>query len=203
MADQVVKVFLVDDAYVELQDAYVDKEKDLRAEVFQQLKQLCKSAKMTKVNKTLVVNLKKINDETNERELKQESLQIGKDVDLDKYEVKFDPNWIPEKMDKNSIEVFKMKVGDNTWKYLQLFYQIYCARIDKYNSSLTSEERKKDKADLPKCFEQVIHEQLLGSLMQLIQKQIDKEFEEEFQELQKEEEDKKPKAGSRDKKKKH
>jgi hypothetical protein len=202
MTENVVKIFLVDDAYVELEDAYVDKEKDLRAEVFQQIKTLCKSAKMTKVNKKLVVNLKETNDETAAREMKQDTVPLG-DVNLEKYKIVHNADWIPEKMDKDEARTYTQKVGDNTWKYLELFYQIYCARIDLYNDSLEMPGEKKEKADMPECFEQVMHEQLVSALNQIIMKNIEKEFDSEFKEIGEKEEGKKPKAGARKKAKKN
>ncbi len=202
MQEQVVKIFLVDDAYVELEDAYVDKEKDLRAEVFQQIKILCKSAKMTKVNKTLIVNLKHTNDETAAREMKQEQIPLG-DINLDKYKIKFDEDWIPEKMIRDETRTYSQKVGSKTWDYLQYFFQIYCARIDEYNDSLELPGEKEDKATQPKCFEQLMHEQLVSALNQIIMKNIEKEFDKEFKELGDKEDDKKNKGGSRKKAKKN
>jgi hypothetical protein len=198
MTEQVVKIFLVDDAYVELEDAYVDKEKDLRAEVSQQIKTLCKSAKMSKVNKSVIVNLKETDEETAQRKMKQDTVP-WKDAKVDKYEVSYNPDWIPEKMEKADVKVYTQKVGDTTMRYLKLFYQIYCARIDLYNDSLEATE-KSEIAEQPKCFEQVIHEQLVNSLNQIIMKNIEKEFDAEFKEVEQALEDKKPKAGSRDKK---
>jgi hypothetical protein len=199
MSEQQVKIFLVDDAYIELEDAYVDKEKDLRAEVFSQIKTLCKSAKMSKVNKTLVVNLKETDEESGQRKMKQDTVPMD-EVDLDKYPVKFDPEWLPEKMKKEDSRTYTQKVGDNTWKYLKYFYQIYCARIDKYNDSLEMPKEESEKAKLPACFEQVIHEQLVQALNQIIAKNIEKEFDAEFKEINAEQDNKKPKAGSREKK---
>lgn len=198
MSEQVIKIFLVDDAYVELEDAFVDKEKDLRSEVNKILKTIIKSAKMTKINKTMVVNIKKDDEETGERKMEQDTIKL-KEVNLEKFVLESDPSWIPEKMDKDEVKIYSQKVGDATWKYLQYFSKIYGARLDKYNKSLNSDEDKQ-KAEFPKCFEQLIHEQLISGINTIITKHIEKEFDKEFKELEDAEDNKKPKAGSRDKK---
>lgn len=204
MDGQYVKIFLVDDAYTELEDALVDKEKTIRSEVTKAITELCKSAKLSKVKKTLVINIKEENEITGERALKQDTMSF-REFDIDKFPVKHDPDWIPEKMDKEEVRIYKQKVGDRTWKFLLFFWKVYCNRLDQYNKSLLDTE-KKEKAEFPVCFEQMIHEQLIGVLDKIISKNIEKVFEEEFREIEEaEEKDKskdedKPKlAGSREK----
>lgn len=197
--EQQIKCFLADDALVELEDAYVDKQKDLRSEINQQIKILCKSAKMTKLHKTILVNRKQDDENSGERIMKQDNVPL-KEVDLSKYDVAHDPAWIPEKMDKETTKAYVQKVGDKTWKYLLEFAKLYCARIDLYNASLTDKEEK-EKATQPKCFEEIMHEQLINALNGIIAKNIDAEFDAEFDEIEKA--DEKPKlAGERDKPKK-
>jgi len=191
--EQEIKIFLVEDAFVELEDAYVDKKKDLRTEIHQQIKILCKVAKMTKVHNALIANLKSEDEESGERALKQEQIPL-KEVDLTKYNLPHNPDWIPEKMDKENAKTYVQKVGDNTWKYLLYYAKIYCAKTDLYNDALNSDE-KSEIAKQPVCFEQVIHEQLINALNAIISKNMDKEFDKEFEELNKEKDP--PRAGAR------
>lgn len=192
---QEIKIFLAGNTLVELEDAYVDKKKDLRTEIHQQIKVLCMGAKMTDVHRIIVVNLKKENEDTGERELAQEQIPLKED-DLSKYVISHDAAWIPEKMDKEDAKTYVQTVGDSTWRYLLYFAKIYCARIDLYNDSLNSYE-KSEVAKQPVCFEQIIHEQLINALNAIISKNMDKEFDLEFEEINKEEETKPPMAGKR------
>ena len=197
LVEQEVKIFLSEDALVELEDAYIEKKKDLRAQISEQVKILYKGAKMTKVHHMIIVNLKSENVDNGERVLKAEQVPL-KNVELKKYNLPHNPDWIPENMEKDDTKTYVLKVGDNTWKYLLYFVKIYCVKIDLYNDKLLSNE-KSEIAKQPACFEQVLHEQLISGLNAIISKNMDKIFDAEFEEVHKEEkkDDKHPIAGER------
>lgn len=175
-----VQVFLNEDALVQLEDEFVDKEDDLRHMVYDPVKTLAKSAKMIILNKQFVCN---VYDEDAQNKTGQETIQL-EDIDLDKFAVKSDPDWLPENV-TNDGKPYKIRVGDKTWGLLENYFKIYQARVKTYNSSLPVKMREdEDKAAKPaECYEQILHEALIGPVMQKIDKSIDSELEAEFTEV--------------------
>jgi len=203
-----VKIFLNQDAYTELTGAYIDREGELRTKVRDAIRVLFKGAKMSKVNRKVIVNLKYTNDEEpdpkKKRQMKSEQVDYDQ-KELDKFELDHDDSWLPEGLTSEDCDVYEVNVRDNVWDYLLLFAKLYWFRLTEYNKALQKDE-KKEIAEDPVCFEQVMHEQLLPSVMQLINSTIEEEFDNDFKKMDEEEaqkkKDKKPKAGSRDKKSK-
>lgn len=182
-----ITLFLPNDFHEELLYQYEGRDGDLRKLVFGFLTPLGKQGKMVKLNGSLqarvMVNGKPTMKETDLRE-----------VDLEKNAVKSDEKWIPPKVTKDEIQIYKQKVSDRLHEDLVYFGKVFCARLDIYNKSLSKEDTKdKDKvAVFPKCFEQIIQDNTIGQLSQALAGNIDKEYEEEFTELEKKIEDKKP-----------
>lgn len=180
-----LKVFLMEEAKVQLEDDFVDKEDDLRHFIYEQVKGLAKSGKMIKLNGQFIAN---IEDENAPERKGQETIKL-KEFDLDKYDVKSDPDWVPENLDSEEATVYKIRVGEKTWKLLQIYFQIYQARVSIFNKSVNKKRKGFNEdvelAKTAKCTEQIIHEALIGPVMQKISLSIDKDLEEEFTEVYK------------------
>ena len=199
MAMHYLLVYLNEDALVQLEDEFVDKEDDLRHLVYDPVKQLAKQAKMILLNKQFMANLY---DEDSPNKSKQDTIQL-KEFNLDKFSVKSNPDWLPENISNADAKPYKIRVGDKTWGLLETFFKLYQARVDLYNKSLDRGAKDYDdkKAKPAECWEQIIHEQLIGPVMAKIDKSIDKELEEEFKEVYKPKAEQK-KGPQRDKRKK-
>lgn len=187
MAMHYLQVFLNEDALVQLEDEFVDKDDDLRHLVYDPVKTIAKQAKMILLNKQFVAN---VMDE--DQKQKQDTIQL-KDFNLDKYAVKSDPDWLPDNINAANAKPYKIRVGDKTWGLLETFFKLYQARVSLYNKSLdrSAKSYEDNKAKPAECWEQIIHEQLIGPVMTKIDKSIDRELEDEFKEVY---EDKKAKA---------
>lgn len=197
MAMHYLQVFLNEDALVELEDEFVDKDDDLRHLIYDPVKQLAKQAKMVQLNKQFVANEY---DEDAPNKTKQETIKL-KDFNLDKFAVKSDVDWLPENVTKEEAKPYKIRVGDKTWDLLEMFFKLYNARVDLFNKSLdrNDKEYEKKKAKPAECWQQIVHDSLIGPVMLKIDKSIDKKLEDEFKEVYS---DKKKEGPKRDKRKK-
>jgi len=194
-----LQVFLNEDALVQLEDEFVDKEDDLRHLIYDPVKQLAKQAKMINLNKQFVANVM-----DDDQESEQKTIKL-KEFDLDPFAPKSDPDWLPENVTKDEAKPYKIRVGDKTWGLLETFFKLYDARVSLYNESLDRGDKdyEKKKAEPSKCWQQIVHEQLIGPVMQKLDKSIDKELEDEFKEVYKpkSEQDAKKREGRKGKKK--
>jgi len=172
-----VEVFLNEDALVQLEDEFVDKEDDLRHLVYEPVKTLAKASKMVLLNKQFVCN---VYDEEQPRQTGQETIQL-EDYDLDKHKIDGDDTWRPENVVADS-KPYKIRVGDKTWNLLETYFKIYEAKVSVYNKSLPNNKKDKEKfrAVPAKCYQQILHEALIQPVMQKIDKSIDEELEEDF-----------------------
>lgn len=197
MAMHYLQVFLNEDALVQLEDEFVDKEDDLRHLIYDPVKQLAKQAKMIILNKQFVAN---IMDE--DQQSKQDTIKL-KDFDLDRFAPKSDTEWLPENVTKEEAKPYKIRVGDKTWGLLETFFKLYDARVELYNESLDRGDKdyEKKKAKPAECWQQIIHEQLIGPVMAKLDKSIDRELEDEFKEVYKPKSEQKE-GPKRDKRKK-
>jgi len=179
MAMHYLQVFLNEDALVQLEDEFVDKEDDLRHLIYTPVKNLAKSAKMILLNKQFVANV--MDDDQKQT---TETIKL-KDFKLDKFAPKSDPDWRPENVTDSEAKPYKIRVGDKTWDLLETSFKIYNARIDLYNKSLDKDDKnyEKNKAEVAECWEKIIHENLIGPVMQKIDKSIEKELDSEFKEV--------------------
>lgn len=174
-----LQVFLNEDALVQLEDEFVDKEDDLRHLVYDPVKQLAKQAKMIILNKQFVANVM-----DDDQKAEQKTIKLS-EIKIDKFAPKSDPDWLPENVTAAEANPYKIRVGDKTWGLLEMSFKLYQIRIDLYNKSLDKgdKEYEKKKAKPAECWEQIIHEQLIGPVMQKIDKSIDRELEDEFKEV--------------------
>lgn len=198
-----VSVFLNEDALVQLEDEFVDKEDDLRHLVYDPVKTIAKAAKMILLNKQVVCNTY---DESAPNKAGQETIQL-EDVDLEKFNVKSDPDWRPENVSEDG-KPYRIRVGEKTWNWLITYFQVYQLRVKEYNKTLPRklQDDEKRAAKPATCYEQILHEALIAPVMQRIDKSLDEELEDDFTEANKSKKDKakeksKEKAKSRSGKK--
>lgn len=172
-----IKFFLGEDSLTELTDQYMDKETELRKELQTFVKNMFVNTKGTELNKTLVCGMEV--EENGKKVTKQEPVPF-KDIDFDKYIVKFNPDWKPKEIEKPTY--YELAVGDATYKKLVTEAQHFMIRVDKYNGSISKDKKK---ADVPTCFEECIYQNLYQPTMQLIMKKVGDVCEDEFAELNK------------------
>lgn len=177
---KIIKLFLPKDFHEELLYQYEGKEGDLRKLIFGLLTPLGKQGKMVLLNQLLTTRIKP------KGVLTVKDFEL-KDIDLDKTAVTSDPAWIPEKVTKEDIVQYEQSISDRLYQDLVTFGKVYCARLIIYNDSLDkdSKEYKKDLAIIPKCFEQIIQDNVVNALSSTIASNIDKEYNEEFAEMEK------------------
>jgi len=183
-----VQVFLAEDAFVQLQDEFVDKENDLQKFVYEQVRLLARAAKLVKLNKSFQANLEG-DPQTGETHPEIFSL---KEIKLETFDLSDNPSWLPKKFIKEETKTYDIKVGEKTWELLKLYGQVYCARLDAYNTSIspTDPQRKNKIQELPTCMQQLLHEHLVEPVYSKISAAIDSELDKEFNEINKPEEKK-------------
>ena len=174
-----LKVYLVEDALAELQDAFLDKEDDLRQIVYSKIRELAKQGRMIELNKQFMAN-----------KLDEDKKQITdaiklKEFNLDEFELQSDPTWLPENLEKDDTASYVIKVGDKTFKSLQTYSKVYQARVDIYNKSLDKQDPNYNDimAKPAECFEQIIQQSLIQTVQDEISKVIDKGLDAEFKEI--------------------
>lgn len=180
-----VKLFLAEEAMIALEDHFADDDDDdaLRKFIFAQVKILAKAAKLIKMNKSFggVVE-----DDWKNNKNKNDTFYL-KDINLNDHSIDSDPSWLPKNIDKNDVKIYILKVGERTWEALQLFVKVSVARNFLFIKSLTKadpnyEDKKGEKA---KCFEQVIHDNIVLAVMGKIGDNIDDQLDEEDAEVNK------------------
>lgn len=181
-----LQVFLSEDSLVQIEDEFVDKEDDLRHLVFDPIKATSKQTGLIQTQKQFIANILDDNQEKTTKTVKLE------DVDLEQYDIKSDPDWLPENISKEDVKPYKIRVGKKTWEYLVFHFKIYAAKIDAYNETLDrgAKNYEKNKAIHAKCWQQIIHEIMIGPVLKKIVDSIDKDLEDEFKEVYKGKKDK-------------
>lgn len=185
---QTIKLFLPNDFFDELLYQYEDKDSDLRKLVAGFLKPLGKQGKMAMLNQMIQARVMK----NGKMAMEEKDL---KKVDLDENAVQSDDAWIPEKVTADEVKTYTLVISDRLHKDLVSFGKVFCARLKIYNDTLDSNspEYENQVAKFPKCFEQIIQDNVVGALSNAIAENIDKEYDEEFNELEKGIEAAKPK----------
>ncbi len=173
-----LKVFLTEEALVDLEDDYIDKEDELHRFMFDNIKVLAKQAKQIVRGKQFMATV-----------IDEEGLQNNKKIiklkefDLEKFTLKSDPDWIPDNFDTDDCKHLVTKVGDKTMNRLKTYVQVYQARVHLYNKSLKNSNQKLEEAKPAECFEQIVHEQLNGPVMDKLAKLDDKELDDEYEQI--------------------
>ena len=189
---------LAEEAMIAFEDHFVDDD-DVDAQrkfVFSQVKQLAKSARMIRMNKSFGGLIEE------DKKQKKETFYL-KDINLDDYEIDSDPNWIPKNINKNDVKTYILKVGEITWNALQIFAKVAVARGELYNKSLDKNDinYKGKLMEMPKCFEQIIQDNIIIAVFEKIGMNIDDELDKEDAEInkpKKKKEEKKKKKKSKD-----
>lgn len=202
MEHKIIKIPMVDTIYEELDDAFIDEKETSHDFVWRLIRDLCKDAKMGKLNKICSVNVLK------DGKPQQESVKL-KEIELE--ELPSNPDWIPKNIDKDDVKYFEHKVTDKTWEYLNLFSSFTILRHQKYGESLEIENNKKlakmeqdpnIKKELledarknfgesiekfngivPKCLEEVVFSAIYPKISQYVNQNIDKALDKENEEL--------------------
>jgi len=134
MEHQIIRIPMVDTIFEELDDAFIGEKETAHDFVWRLIRDLCKDAKMGKLNKVCSVNVIK------NGKPEQESVKL-KEVNLE--ELSSNPDWIPKNIDKDDVKYFEHKVTDKTWEYLHLFSSFTLLRHKKYGESLEAENNRK------------------------------------------------------------
>ena len=202
MEHQIIRIPMVDSIYEELDDAFIGEKETAHDFVWRLIRELCKDAKMGKLNKVCSVNVLK------DGKPQQDTVKL-KEVNLE--EITSNPDWIPKNIDKDDVKYFEHKVTDKTWEYLKLFSSFTLLRHKKYGESLEAEnDRKladleknanmkkeqiedarknfdetveKFKGIIPKCLEEVVFSAIYPKISQHVNQNIDKALDKENEEL--------------------
>lgn len=135
---QTLTIALTDTFYDEVEDAFIDKPQDAHQFIWGLIKGMCKDAKAGKLNKSCSVNL--LDEITGQ--VKPEFVKL-KDLDLTKYDLPSDPNWLPKDMEKKDVRNWEHKVTDKTMEYIKLYCQFVGIRFERYNESVMNVEQAK------------------------------------------------------------
>ncbi len=202
MEHHILKIPMTKDVFDELDDAFIDKNETSHDFVWKIIRNLCKDAKIGKLNKICTVNTIKDGKQI------QEQVKL-KRIKLD--EIKNTPNWIPENMEKEDMTYFEHKITDKTLEYLKLFASFTVLRHKKYVESLQKENTKRiekmlaDKntdqkvtkdaeksfneeidrftKTLPSCLEEVVFNSVYPSIQLEVNKNIEDSFNKENEEM--------------------
>jgi len=173
-----IKLFLPKEFYDELLYQYEGKDSDLKQLVHGFLKPFAKQGKMALLHNNMQVSVIKNNTEVFE-------LKTLKEINLDSIVINHDENWIPEKLEKETSQIYTLSVSDRLYDDLLVFAKLYYFRTTVWNESIKNDENniKFKIADIPACFEQIIQDVTIQNLTKAVEDNIDKEYDEDFTEL--------------------
>ena len=134
MEHHIMKIPMTKDIFDELDDAFIDQKTTSHDFVWGIIRNLCKDAKIGKLNKVCAVNVIKDGKPI------QDQIKL-KGITLD--EIKSNPDWIPKNMEKEDITYFEHKITDKTLEYLKLFASFTVLRHKKYVESLQKDNAKR------------------------------------------------------------
>ena len=205
------------DVHDELEDAFIDQKEDSHTFIWQQIRGLCRDAKMGKLNKACI--FQKLNKAGG---FDRDSVKL-KEVTLE--ELPSNPDWVPLKMEADEVSYFEHKITEKTLKYLMLFSSFSLLRYDKLEESIkkldeenlaemrdkitetnrkveepkiieaekkikeADEERQKDK---PTCMEQCVFNSIYQQIYRHVVANVDKSFDKENEEMYPPKDAKKP-----------
>lgn len=131
-----LRIPLSPEAADELEDAFIDDEKtDSHQFVWQQIRALCRDAKMTRLSHTLQYH-----------EMGADGKLISKSEKLNLDDIPKLPNapdWKPDSLGDADVRYFEHMVTDRTWEYLVLFAALAARRQRKYVESLARLDEKR------------------------------------------------------------
>jgi hypothetical protein len=182
---ETIKIFLNKETLITLEDHFEDLEnKTLHRFFFEQLRELAKTSKLSDANRSINAN---VFDENGAMVQKQFPY---KDIDLEKYVLKSNPDWRPKDLDEEDTGIFEMKVGEKTHNHISNYCKIHAARAEKFNESLPRIEgggidpRYKE-VPAPECFEEIVHLSLYQPIITLLNQSAQELFDRENEEIEK------------------
>jgi len=202
MEHEIIKIPMPDSIFDELEDAYIDNEKETSHDfVWGLIRGLCRDAKLGKLNKTCTVNTIK-NGATVQDQIKLRGFELQ--------EAESNPEWIPEKLERDEIKYFEHKVTDKTMEYLKLFCSFAILRHTKYSDALQEDNERKlaqmieNKATdaqikdakenfdqtitkfrdaTPKYLQEILYNAVYPQIHRKVTENVDKEFDKENEEM--------------------
>ncbi len=179
-----IKLFLQKEFYEEMLYQYEGKDSDLRKVVFDILTPFGKQGKMTKLHQIIQARTpKNVNGKPDVIEKKLS------DINLEQIKIESDNTWLPKNIEKESLREYVLTISERLYDDLVFYGKVYCIRLQIYNDLLPKGDKP---AELPTCFEQIIQDNVVGSLINSVGNNIETEYLEEYDELEKKIEDKKP-----------
>jgi len=202
MEHQILKIPMPDSVFDELEEAFMDNEKQTSHDfVWGLIRGLCRDAKLGKLNKTCTVNTI-TNGIPGQDQVKLRGFELE--------QAESNSEWIPKNLEKDEIKYFEHKVTDKTMEYLTLFCSFAILRHTKYTDSLEEDnERKlakmieskateaqiqdakegfdqtvtKFREATPKYLEEILFNAVYPQIHKKITENVDKEFDKENEEM--------------------
>ncbi len=116
---------------IALEDCLIDTPNmDARKFVFTNIKSACQDAKRSIRNRVTPVNQRQMEDGI----VKPIQFPL-KGIDLNKYTLPSDPNWLPENLDAEDSRPIELKLGDNTMGYIKNYGQLVGVRHEEFNKA--------------------------------------------------------------------
>lgn len=132
----VLKIPMNEETRISLEDCFIDDDNmDARKFIFDLVKMCCQDGKRCLRANETPVNKKQDNWKTlpPQEQYKQEPYSL-KGVELDKYTLDMNPEWLPKGLDKEDSHPIELKLGDNTMKYLKAYGQMNILRHERFNT---------------------------------------------------------------------
>jgi len=198
-----IKIPMNEETRIALEDCFIDNEStDARKYIFDALKEACKDAKRSTRNKVTPVN-----ERQEDGSMKQQEFSL-KGVDLKKYKLDMNPNWLPKGLEAADSTPIELKLGDKTMEFLNIFGELVVIRHEQYNLAedafLKVQEGKMREVNapeeniqawkkqqnnirdermgvIPTCLENALYTSLWPSLQQKLDMSDGSVFEKEFQ----------------------
>lgn len=122
-----LKIPMNEETRIALEDCFIDEGMDARKFIFGQIKLACQDAKRSLRNKITATNQRQ-----EDGSMKQQEYKL-KGVNLEKFTLSSNPDWVPKNMDSEDNTPIELKLGDNTMGYIKSFGQIVLVRHEQYN----------------------------------------------------------------------
>ena len=202
MEHQIIKIPMPDSIFDELEETYMDNEKETSHDfIWGLVRALCRDAKLGRLNKTCTYNIVK-DGVPGQDQLKLRGFELP--------EAESYSDWIPEKLERDEIKYFEHKVTDKTMEYLRLFCSFAIIRHTKYADSLQEDNERKlakmieNKATdsqvqdakenfdqavtkfrevTPKYLQEILFNSIYPQIHRKVTENVDKEFDKENEEV--------------------
>lgn len=197
----ILRIPMPDSIYDELDDAFIDEKDTAQKFIWEQIRALCRDAKVGKLNKVCTVNVIKDGVPATEN-LKLREFELA--------QVSHDPSWLPPDMDATEVKYYEHKITDKTLEYLRMYCSFTLLRHNKYADSIEEDNTKRLKKIIetkpeqkliedakenfaktvdrfrdatPKCLEEIVFNGVYRAIHAKIVENIDREFDKENEEM--------------------